>query len=136
MALTFLDIYNAVAEQAWSMYDADAESLEDFESGLKTSINKALTELWCSYPFPFRVIEYTLTTVEGQAKYDMPTGNIYRKTVGDSQQYSVKIGKEYLDYVDNIDTLDDANGKPTLFQVYNDNLLFYPSPDGEYEIKI
>lgn len=136
MALTFLDIYNAVAEQAWSMYDADAESLEDFESGLKTSINKALTELWCSYPFPFRVIEYTLTTVEGQAKYDMPTGNIYRKTVGDSQKYSVKIGKEYLNYVDNIDTLDDANGKPTLFQVYNDNLLFYPSPDGEYEIKI
>ena len=37
MSLKFVDIYNAVAEQAWSMYDADAETIEDFESGLKAS---------------------------------------------------------------------------------------------------
>ena len=53
MTLTFLSIYNDVAGQAWSMYDGDAESSEEMESALKSSINKALSELWCSYPFPF-----------------------------------------------------------------------------------
>ena len=55
MTLTFLDIYNEVAGQAWSMYDGDAESVDEMESALKSSINKALSEIWCSYPFPFRI---------------------------------------------------------------------------------
>ena len=46
MTLTFLSIYNDVAGQAWSMYDGDAESSEEMESALKSSINKALSELW------------------------------------------------------------------------------------------
>ena len=36
MTLTFLDIYNEVAGQAWSMYDGDAESIDEMESALKS----------------------------------------------------------------------------------------------------
>ena len=135
MALTFIDIYNAVAEQAWSMYDADAETVEDFESGLKTSINKALTELWCSYDFPFRVKEYVIKTVADQKKYTMPTGIIWRKPVNGSQTYSIRLGKRYLELADNLE-IQDETGVPDKFQVYNDSLLLYPVPDDEYEVVI
>ena len=60
MTLTFLTIYNEVAGQAWSMYDGDAESVDEMESALKSSINKALSEIWCSYPFPFRIKTMTI----------------------------------------------------------------------------
>ena len=40
MTLTFLDIYNEVAGQAWSMYDGDAESVDEMESALKSSIEQ------------------------------------------------------------------------------------------------
>ena len=135
MALTFIDIYNAVAEQAWSMYDADAETVEDFESGLKTSINKALTELWCSYPFPFRVKNYDFTTVAEQKEYAMPNGIIMKKPVKGEQTYSIRIGKNYLDLKDSLEIEDDVFGIPDSFQVYNDTLLLYPIPDKEYEVK-
>lgn len=136
MALTFIDIYNSVAEQAWSMYDADVETLEDFETGLKSSINKALTELWCSYQFPFRVVRYTLNTVEGVSEYSTPTGNIISKTVNNKQVHSIRIGKNYLEYSDGIDVFEDKVGTPSLFKVENDKILLYPIPDKEYPIVI
>lgn len=134
MALTFINIYNEVAEQAWSMYDADVESVEDFESGLKSSINKALGELWCSYDFPFRVKEYTITTQDTNS-YDMPTGNIYKKSVNNKQTYSVRlVGKGYLEYSDAIDSSELESGTPTKFQVYNDKILLDCIPDDTYSI--
>lgn len=79
MTLTFLTIYNEVAGQAWSMYDGDAESVDEMESALKSSINKALSEIWCSYPFPFRIKTMTITTREGVNEYATPNGNILKK---------------------------------------------------------
>lgn len=35
MALTFIDIYNEVAGQAWSMYDGDADSIDEMGKCLK-----------------------------------------------------------------------------------------------------
>lgn len=136
MALEFVDLYNKVAEQAWSMYDADAESVEDFETGLKSSINKALTELWCSYEFPFRVKKYTIKTKVGVNSYNMPTGNIYKKSVNGEKVYSVKIDKDYLEYADNLDTIELQNGIPTQFEVYNDKFLVNTNPDDVYTIVI
>lgn len=136
MTITFLELYNKVAEQAWSMYDAEAESQEDFESGLKSSIQKALSELWCSYPFPFRIGDYKVTTQDGVGTYDMPTGNIYKKDVKGKKTYSVRLGTEYLTLTDDIETFDAVKGRPTQFQVYKDKLKFYPIPDGAYDIEI
>ena len=46
MALTFLDLYNECAGQPWSMFDNDAESVEDFESAMKISINSENADGW------------------------------------------------------------------------------------------
>lgn len=134
MALTFIDIYNAVAEQAWSMYDADAETKEDFESGLKSSINKALTELWCSYDFPFRIKNHIIKTQKDVNSYDMPTGNILKKSVNDSYVYSIRVDRNYLSLVNDIETKEEKSGKPKEFQINNDQILLYPTPNDEYTV--
>lgn len=136
MALTFLDIYNEVAGQAWSMYDGDVESIDEMESALKSSINKALSEIWCSYPFPFRIKTLNITTTQGNSEYSTPNGNIIKKTVSGSQVYSVRIGKNYLEYLDDYETLDDKKGAPTGFYIKNDTLILYPAPDDTYTVII
>lgn len=136
MALTFIDIYNEVAGQAWSMYDGDVESNDEMESALKSSINKALSEIWCSYPFPFRVKTFNITTSSGNSEYATPNGNIIKKTVSGNQVYSVRIGKNYLEYLDDYETLEDKKGIPTGFYIRNDNLCLYPIPDNTYTVKI
>lgn len=136
MTLEFVDLYNLVAEQAWSMYDADAESVEDFETGLKSSINKALTELWCSYEFPFRVKTFNIKTKVGLNTYNMPTGIIHKRTVNGEKVYSVRIDKDYLGYADNLDTIELEDGVPTKFEVYNDKFLVNTNPDDVYTIVV
>lgn len=136
MTLTFLDIYNDVAGQAWSMYDGDAESLDEMESALKSSINKALSEIWCSYPFPFRIKTHTINTTPNLASYIAPNGNIIKKMVSNSQVYSVRIGKNYLEYLDDYEILEDKRGLPKGFYIKNDNIVFYPTPDDNYNVTI
>ena len=136
MTLTFIDIYNEVAGQAWSMYDGDADSIDEMESALKSSINKALSEIWCSYPFPFRNKSYTVTTSSGNAIYSTPNGNIVKKTVSGNQVYSIRIGKNYLEFLDDYEILEDKEGKPIGFYIQNDNLVLYPTPDDNYTVTI
>lgn len=136
MTLTFLDIYNDVAGQAWSMYDGDAESVDEMESALKSSINKALSELWCSYPFPFRIKNMSLVTREDVNEYATPNGNILKKTVLGKQVYSIRIGKNYLEYLDEFETLETKSGIPTGFYVSNENIYLYPTPDKAYTVNI
>lgn len=136
MTLRFLDIYNDVAGQAWSMYDGDAESVDEMESALKSSINKALSELWCSYPFPFRIKKMSFVTRDDVNEYATPNGNILKKTVSGKQVYSIRLGTDYLEYLDNYDTLEQKSGKPTGFYVSNENIYLYPAPDDVYTINI
>lgn len=136
MALTFLDVYNEVAGQAWSMYDGDVESIDEMESALKSSINKALSEIWCSYPFPFRIKTLNISTSPNNSEYSTPNGNIIKKTVSGSQVYSVRIGKNYLEYLDDYETLEDKEGTPTGFYIRNDSLFLYPTPDNTYTVVI
>ena len=136
MTLTFLDIYNEVAGQAWSMYDGDAESVDKMESALKSSINKALTEIWCSYPFPFRIKTMTIATREGVNEYETPNGNILKKTVSGTQVYSIRIGTDYLEYLDDYETFEVKSGKPTGFYISNENIYLYPTPDNVYTVTI
>lgn len=136
MTLKFLDLYNAVAEQAWSMFDPDADSKEDFESGLKSSINKALSALWLSYPFSFRQKTKKIVVSNGKAKYSLPNGNIIKKYANGTQHYAIKIDKDYLDYIDDYETLDEEKGKPHGFYVKGDNIYLYPTPDKAYNLEI
>lgn len=136
MTLTFIDIYNEVAGQAWSMYDGDADSIDEMESALKSSINKALSEIWCSYPFHFRIKTYTIKTSIGVSEYSTPNGNIIKKTVSGRQLYSVRISKNYLDYIDDYEILDEKEDTPTGFYIKNDSLFLYPAPNETYSVNI
>lgn len=136
MTLTFLDIYNDVAGQAWSMYDGDAESVDEMESALKSSINKALSEIWCSYPFPFRIKKMSFVTKENTSEYATPNGNILKKTVSGVKVYSIRIGTNYLEYLDNYEILEQKSGKPTGFYVSNENIYLYPTPDNVYTVNL
>lgn len=136
MTITFLDLYNAVSAQAWSMFDADAESKEDFETAMSTSIQKAVTEIWCSYNFPFRIKKQKIKTKAGKASYVAPDGNIIKKTVSNSTVYSVKIGNNFLSLDNDYETHEAAEGLPTSFYTDMNNIYLYPTPDDVYEVEI
>lgn len=110
--------------------------LTKWESALKSSINKALSEIWCSYPFPFRIKTFTLKTSQGISEYSTPNGNIIKKTVSGSQVYCVRIDKNYLEYLDDYETLEDKEGTPKGFYIKNDTLHLYPIPDDTYTVTI
>lgn len=134
--LTFIDLYNEVTGQAWSMFDGDVEAYDEFEKSVTTSMQKALSALWCSYKFPFRNRELTLETKSGVSFYDTPNGNIVKKFVKGEKVFGVKIGKNFLSYEPDFETLEDKEGKPTHFYIKNDKLYLYPTPDDVYEVKV
>lgn len=136
MTITFLDLYNDMTGQAWSMFDGDAEGIDDFEKSVTTSIQKALNDLWCSYKFPFRNKTMTVKTRSGVNSYSTPNGKIAKKKVNNKQVYGVKIGKNFLEYEPNFEFLEDESGTPEKFYVKNDKLYLYPTPDDIYKVEI
>ena len=134
MTITLLDIYNKVAEQAWSMFDNETIDTDDFEPALLSAINKALVEIWCSYPFEFRLREKTIFTQRSINKYHLPDGVILQKMTSSGEKYSIQINRKYLDYIENPEELEICSGKPTGFFVKNESLCFYPVPDGMYKV--
>ena len=136
MSITLLDLYNMVASQSWSMFDNDAENKNDFNPALLSAINKALVEIWCSYPFPFRRKEITITTQTALNEYNLPDGIIEQKITKSGEKYAVKTGRNFLDFIEYPEDLEFVAGKPEGFFINNDKLSFYPVPDGVYNIKI
>lgn len=134
--ITLIDLYNDITGQAWSMFDGDVEAQDEFESSVTSSIQKALSAIWCSYKFPFRNKTQTIKTKKGVATYTTPNGNIAQKTINNKKVYSIKIGKEYLQYEPNYELLEDKEGKPEKFYYKNDNLYLYPTPDDSYTVEV
>ena len=136
MTITYLDLYNEVTGQAWSMFDSETESEDEFESAVTSSIQKALNVLWCSYKFPFRNKTKSFNTKRNKAEYSTPNGNIAQKTVNSQKVYGVKIGTDFLEYEPDYETLDEETGTPEKFYIKNDKLYLYPTPDAAYTVKI
>lgn len=134
--ITLIDLYNDITGQAWSMFDGDVEAQDEFESSVTSSIQKALSAIWCSYKFPFRNKTQIIKTKKGVATYSTPNGNIAQKTINNKKVYSIKIGKEYLQYEPNYELLEDKEGKPEKFYYKNDNLYLYPTPDDNYTVEV
>lgn len=134
--ITLLSLYNRITGQAWSMFDSDVEDQDEFESAVITSIQKALSYLWNSYSFPFRIKQYELKTKSGKDSYPLPNGNIIRKVVKDEEVYSVKYEKTFLPYLNDYEILQEQTGSPKGFYVKNDNLYIYPTPDDIYKVNI
>lgn len=136
MTLTFLDLYNECAGQPWSMFDNDAESIEDLESALKISINKAISFLWNYQPWSFRTDKQTIKTKAGKNYYSVPNGTITKKTINGVDKYGVKYNGKSLEYVSDQDSLEDEAGEPTSFWVDGEYIYIYPTPDNIYQITV
>ena len=136
MTITLLDLYNKVASQSWSMFDDDAEETEDFYPALLSAINKALVEIWCSYPFEFRLREKTVYTQKYVNRYPLPDGAIFQKQTTRGEKYAVTCLRKYLDLIETPELLDFETGKPEGFFIKNNSLCFYPAPDNLYKVRI
>lgn len=135
MTINFLDLYNDVASQPWSMFDSGAVVKEDFEPALVSSINKAIVDIWYSYPFSFRVKKYAFSTLPNNSKYELPNGNILNEDSIEDNLFAIKADNEYLSYNPDI-SLDGKTGKPQEFYIDDDNIVLYPVPDKRYQISI
>jgi hypothetical protein len=136
MTITFLDLYNECAGQPWSMYDSDAESMDDLESALRISINKACSYLWNYQPWTFRRKSQNIRTRAGKADYDLPIGLLQRKTLSGVQKYGVKYDGKFLPYLDNFEELEAQEGAPEYFYIDGDKIYLYPTPDDTYTVTI
>jgi hypothetical protein len=134
--ITFIDLYNKITGQAWSMFDGDIDSSDEFETSVTTAIQKALSDLWCSYKFPFRYETQIIKTRVNKSDYPMPIGNIIQKTIRNKKVYGVKLDKTFLSYDSDYEIFDDEFGKPEKFYTKNDTIYFYPIPDDYYKIEL
>lgn len=136
MTIKFIDLYNKITGQAWSMFDGEIESEEEFETTVTTSIQKALTSLYCNYKFPFRYKTYTIKTRANKNKYNTPDGNITTTTYKGETVFDIKCNGNYLEYDPNIEILENVTGVPTKFFIKNDNIVVFPIPDDSYTIEV
>jgi hypothetical protein len=135
--IKFIDLYNEITGQAWSMFDGDVEAQDEFETSVTTSIQKALNALWCSYDFPFRERTHLITTRANTNKYVAPIGNIIKKTSQGKKVFAVKFDyNKYLEYDPDIELLEPKTGKPEKFYIKNDEVYLYPIPDNRYLVTI
>lgn len=136
MTITLLDLYNEVASQPWSMFDNDAKSVDDFDDSLLSAINKSLVEIWCSYPFDFRLDTKILFIQPCVHKYSLPVGIIKQKETVKGIQYKVKLNNRYLEFIEDYQCLEPKMGRPTGFFIDDNKICFYPMPDKVYRIKV
>ncbi len=134
MTLTLLDIYNSVASQAWSMFDDEVDTEAEFENTLISSINKALSDLWCSTDFNFRRKTEEILLMEGEQGYPLPDGNLVPRNIDGKKGFAVSIDGKYLEYVKKDPKFSDETGTPRCFSIDNSNIYFYPVPDKFYEV--
>lgn len=136
MTLDFLSLYNECAGQPWSMFDNDAESIEDFESAMRISINKATSTLWNYQPWSFRKDKSTIKLKAGRAEYEAPNGLLLRKVIDGTQRYGVKYSGKFLEYEPDFELLDEKTGEPESFYIDGDTIYIYPTPDDAYKIEL
>lgn len=136
MTLTYLDLYNDITSQAWSMFDSEVEDKEEFEASVTTSIQKALADLWNTFDFPFKQRNYLIKTKANKINYTLPEGSITKKVVSGVEKYNVKYGSVFLDYITSADDLEEKQGEPENFYIENNEFCLYPTPDNVYSIKI
>lgn len=136
MTLTYLDLYNDITSQAWSMFDSEVENKEDFEASVTTSIQKALADLWNEYDFPFKARTQTIKTKANRVNYELPSGNISKKFVDGIEKHNVKYNSSILDMIQSADNLEQKQGEPESFYIEDNEFCVYPTPDNTYTIKI
>ncbi|MCR5266785.1 MAG: hypothetical protein K6E29_09385 [Cyanobacteria bacterium RUI128] len=128
MTLKFIDLYNDITSQAWSMFDSEVEAKDDFEASVVTSIQKALAHLWYEYEFEFRKRTYNIKTKVNKQDYSLPSGQIYKN--------NVVYNDENLGYLSTPKGLEEKEGEPEYFYIKNNKIVLYPIPDDVYTVEV
>ena len=115
MTITLLDLYNEIASQPWSMFDSDAKTDDDFDKSLLSAINKSLLEIWCSYPFEFRLKTKLIFLQPNMSQYLLPIGTIKQKETTKGIEYKVKLNNKCLDFIEDGSSLSYETGKPNIY---------------------
>ena len=116
------------------MFDGDVGAQDEFEENVISSIQKALSDLWFSYKFPFRYKTKTIKTAAGKQRYAVPDGQIVRKTVNGKSVYGISYQDSFLPQTANIAGTD--TGTPSTFFIKDDYIYLCPIPDDVYNIDI
>lgn len=132
MTLTLLDIYNQVTGQAWSVFDTDVESQEEFDSAVLSSIQKALSVIWHSHNFSFRLRQKEISIIEGKSKYIKPCGMIRKNGVRLVDGNNI----ETIQEIDEFDIKNIAKEKPNGFYILSDKIILNKVPDKNYKLLI
>ena len=132
MTLTLLDIYNNVTGQSWSVFDTDIETQEEFDSGVLTSIQKALNVLWHSHNFSFRLKRKEIRINKGKNVYVKPAGMIKKNGVKLIDEDKITTLKEIQEPTESSLTLK----KPEGFYILSDKIILDKVPDKNYTITI
>ena len=98
--------------------------------------NSVINPQQLSYDVSLTSISVNFSTKINVADYSTPNGNILKKSVNGSQVYSVRIGTNYLQFIDNYETLESKTGLPTSFTIKNDLIYLYPTPDNIYPVSV
>ena len=130
MTLTLLDIYNNVTGQSWSVFDTDIESQDEFDSGVLTSIQKALNILWHSYNFSFRLKRKEIRIAKDKNVYIKPSGMIKKNGVKLIDEEKITTLKEVTEPLNQ----DLTPKKPDGFYILSDKLFLNTIPDKNYTL--
>ena len=130
MTLTLLDIYNNVTGQSWSVFETDIEKQEEFDSGVLTSIQKALNVLWHSYNFSFRLKKKEIRVTKGKNVYIKPAGMIKKNGVKLSDNVKITTLKEVREPSEQ----DLTPRKPDGFYILSDKIILNKIPDDNYTL--
>jgi len=128
MSLSLLDIYNKVTAQSWSIYQTDVTANDEIEKSVVIAIQKALRVLWNAHNYSFRLKNKKIFTIEGEALYKKPDGNIIKDGV-------LLLPNDYLNPIHHSKARNTL-GTPVAYYIKYNKLGFSPVPDEEYLISI
>lgn len=125
--ITLKSAYEEFVKQSWSIFDSDIEAIEDDDAGVINTLSLALSDIWFSYDFSFKLKQKNIKTKYGVDKYNKPIGKISKIFLEEDNSEKELVENEKKSF---------SLGKPNYFYVKFNKLFFVDIPDNEYKIRI
>jgi len=128
---TFYDIIKQVSNMRWSIDDPEPTSFSEVQMNLKQAVQQAHSYIWGRDDFMFKQVSELVVLPAGEDSLEAPKGNILN--------IMLQGADSYLDYADNTDFLQPAQGTPDRYWLESNpagNVLkFYPRADKSYYVR-
>lgn len=130
--MTFAEMYGEVN----TYYGSHALLTATSSAKSKEFVNRMYRQLARSYRFyELDSTDTSKATVAGTATVAIPTGAREIVSVRDTDN-RVKLVKRDIEWYENQDQSSDVQGVPEYWIRYGSNILFWPTPDGAYDLQI